>query len=180
MIVQARIAAGIAAAAATGALLTACSTPTPLPAASAGTGSAPTTTTAAAAATTTANQASTRALQFPNTTVTVTLTGYDPTLHMVQFQLAVFVAGGPDDGHYSADPKDSSTHRLALAPNAPMTSFSPDCTGASSDNSATPQGAACTTTQFASALSDGSGSGPAKLHVNAQDQIDNAQGLYHP
>ncbi|HJP75923.1 MAG TPA: hypothetical protein VJ914_16770 [Pseudonocardiaceae bacterium] len=179
MIVQARIAAGIAAAAATGALLTACSTPAPPPAATS-TGSAPTTTTAAAAATTTANQASTHALQFPNKTVTVTLTGYDPSLHMVQFQLAVFVAGGPDDGHYSADPKDGSTHRLALAPYATMTSFSPDCTGASGANSDTPQGATCTTTQFASALSDGSGAGPAKLHVNAQDQIDTAQGLYHP
>lgn len=177
MIVQARIAAGIAAAAATGALLTACSGPAAPTAAAPSTGSAPTTTTAAAP--TTANQASSRVLQFPDKTVTVTLTGYDPSVHMVQFQLAVFIVGGPDDGHYTADPKDPSTHRLALAPNATMTSFSPDCTGAGGGDSGT-QGAACTTTQFVSALSDDSGSGPAKLHVNAQDQIDNAQGLYHP
>jgi hypothetical protein len=173
MIVQARIAAGIAAAAATGALLTACST------AGAPTAAAPGTPSTSTAAPTSASQASNRVLHFPNKTVTVTLTGYDPTLHLVQFQLAVFVAGGADDGHYAPDPKDPATHRLALAPNATMTSFSPDCTGAGG-NADTPQGAACTTTQFVSALTDHSGAGPAKLHVNAQDQIDSAQGLYHP
>jgi hypothetical protein len=178
MVVQARIAAGIAAAAALGVLLTACAGPTGSAAPSKG--SAPATT-ATAAGPVTAKQAATSdtSLQFPNKNLTVQLDGYDSTLHMVEFHLAVWVAGGADDGHYGVDPTNTGAHRLPLAPDASITSLSPLCTGASKGNPNV-DGSACTLAQLTAALLDDSGAGPAKLHVNANDQIQTAQELYHP
>jgi hypothetical protein len=175
MMVQARIAAGVAAAAALGVLLTACSGTAGTPTA------APTTGTASTSGSTgTAQAAASRTLQFPNKNLTVTLEGYDSSVDMVDFQLAVWVAGGPDDGHYAADPSDGATHRLPIAAGAKLTALSPDCTGPSAGDNPNTDGSACTVAQLVAALNDKSGAGPAKLHVNAADQIDSAQELYHP
>lgn len=176
MIVQARIAAGVAVLAALGAL-TACSGSSGTPTAAPTTGSAPTsgnTTTAPA------EPAATRTLQFPNKDLTITMQSYDSSLDMVDFQLTVFVAGGPDDGHYAPDPSDTTVHRLPIAPGAKLTALSQDCTGPSAGNDPTTDGSVCTVAQFVAALTDQSAVGPAKVHVNASDQIDSAQELYHP
>jgi hypothetical protein len=174
MIVQARIAAGIAAAAAIGGLLAACGGEAgqPVPA----TGAAPTSANASAP-TSTAQQV---ALRFPNQNMTISMAGYDGTVKMVQFQLAKWVSGGPDDGHYGDDPSDTATHRLGIAPGAKLSALSPDCTGPAAGSDPNTDGTTCTVAQFAAALADGSAIGPAKVHVNANDQIDSAQELYHP
>ena len=180
MIVQARIAAGIAAAAAIGGLLTACGGQAGTPSAAPATSSAPASANPAAnggGSTATAQQV---ALKFPNKNLTIAMEGYDSSLRMVQFQLAVWVAGGADDGHYGDDPTDPATHRLAVAPGAKLTALSSDCTGPAAGNDPNTDGTTCTVAQFAAALTDGSAIGPAKVHVNAADQIDSAQELYHP
>jgi hypothetical protein len=174
MIVQARIAAGIAAAAALGGLLTACGGETGQ--ATPATGGVQTSANASAP-TSTAQQA---ALRFPNQNMTVLTVGYDSTLKMVQFQLATWVTGGPDDGHYANDPSDPATHRLSIAPDAKLTALSPDCTGPAAGSNPNTDGTTCTVAQFTAALADGTAIGPAKVHVNASDQIDTAQELYHP
>ena len=175
MIVRARYAMGIAGALAVGALLAACGGQTGTPSAAATTTAAP-----ATAASGTASQVATRALQFPNKKLTVTVQGYNSSVKMVEFQQAVWVAGGPDDGHYGTDPHDGAVHRLAIAPNAKLTALSPDCTGPSTGDNPNTDGTGCTVAQFVTALTDGSAIGPATLHVNAADQIDSAQELYHP
>jgi hypothetical protein len=179
MIVHARIAAGIAAAAALGVVLTACGGSS----GAAGPTASPTTDTAPAAvpakqAATTATTTATLS-QFPNKDLTVLLDGYDSSLHVVDFHLAVWQAGGPDDGHYVVDPSNSSAHRLPIATGASLTSLSPLCTGPSKGDPNT-DGSTCTTAQFIAALLDDSGVGPATLHVNAQDQIQTEQEIYHP
>ncbi|HEX4224079.1 MAG TPA: hypothetical protein VHZ97_17055 [Pseudonocardiaceae bacterium] len=176
MIVQARIATGVAVLAALGAL-TACSGSSGTPTAASTSGSAPTSSVATTAA---ARPAASRTLQFPNKSLTITMQGYDSSVKMLDFQLAVFVAGGPDDGHYSPDPSDTAVHRLSIAPNAKLSALSADCTGPSAGANPGTDGTTCTVAQFVAALTDQSGIGPAKVHVNAADQIDSAQELYHP
>jgi hypothetical protein len=180
MTVQSRIAAGIAAAAALGVLLTACSAaPSSSPSSTSSSGQGSASTTVAANAATGAQVSANRTLQFPNKDLTVLLDGYNSAVGMVEFHRAVWVAGGPDDGHYAPDPTNSAAYRLAIAPDATLTALSQTCTGPSKGNPNL-DGWACTTTQFVAALTDRSAIGPAKLHVNASDQIQSAQELYHP
>lgn len=172
MKMQARVAAGIGAAAALGVLLTACGSAAPA--------SSPATSTPTAATTsapTSGAQVAGAALQFPNKDLTVLIDGYDAANRMVEFHLAVWQPGQVDDGTYNTDPHNTAAHRLAIAPDATLTSFSPDCTA--KGGTAT-QGTHCTLAQYIQSLGDDSGAGPAKLHVNAADQIQTVQALYHP
>lgn len=176
MIVQARIAAGIAAAVAIGGLLAACGGQAGQPTAAPASSSAPASANVSAP-TSTAHQI---ALRFPNQNLTISMTGYDAKLKMLQFTLAQWVSGGPDDGHYGDDPSDTATHRLGISPNAKLIALSPDCTGPAAGDNPNTDGRVCTVAQFAAAITDGSAIGPARIHVNAGDQIDSAEELYHP
>jgi hypothetical protein len=132
--------------------------------------------------TTTTPQPSSRTLLFPDRTLTVTLTGYDDTLHMVEFHVSVHVTGGPDDGHYSPDPGDPGPHRLPLAADPTLVALSTVCTntapGATTGNPNV-DGTSCTPAQFVTTLRSGVDQN-ATVHVDSTDHIDSVQELYHP
>lgn len=174
MKVQARAAAGIAAAA-LGVLLTACGSAAP--ASSSATSRPTTASTTTPTITAHATQAAGPVPQFPNKDLMVLIDGYDANNRMVEFHLAVWKSGQVDDGTYDTDPKNPAAHRLAIAPDATLTSFSPDCTAKGGANT---DGTHCTVAQFVQALGDDSAAGPAKLHVNAADQIESVEAIYHP
>lgn len=118
--------------------------------------------------------------KFPNTKQTVMLTGYDTKLDMVEFQLAHWVPGGPNNGHYAEVAGDTVTHRLPLAKNPTVLSALSLCPsdGVTLDSDGrgnTP----CTKDRLLAKLKDGLGP-IAEIKVDADDHIATVSELYAP
>lgn len=119
-------------------------------------------------------------LKFPNTDLTVRFTGYDDTAKMVTFVRVTWIPGGEDDGHYVDDTSDSASHRLPLAANVTITSWSTDCSGAGSATGA--DGSYhCTSQQLVSGLrAGGGGLSIASLHVDGTDHVSDVREIFTP
>lgn len=115
-------------------------------------------------------------LMFPNTNFTAALNGYDNATQMVDFEVDKWVAGGPDDGHYEADPTRSGRYRLPLAPNVHIVSVSTLCVPHEAPDL---NGVPCTAQQLITGLNSGN-TGVADIHVNSNDQIDSIKEDYVP
>lgn len=116
-------------------------------------------------------------LKFPDTDLTVRFTGYDQTLQMVTFVRVTWIPGGEDDGHYAPNTSDSAPHRLPLAANATIMSWSSDCAGSNA-------GAGtyhCTPQQLITGLEGGGGAlSVADLHVDGTDHISTVHEIFTP
>lgn len=119
-------------------------------------------------------------LKFPNTDLTVRFTGYDDTTRMVTFVLVTWIPGGEDDGHYAPNATDSAQHRLPLASNVHITSWSNDCAG---DGGALGADGSypCTTQQLVAGLhGGGAGLSIAALHVDGTDHVSTVREIFTP
>lgn len=115
-------------------------------------------------------------LQFPDTSFTASIDGYDPGTQMVTFEVVKFVPGGPDNGSFAQDPSKPDHYRLPLAASMQIKAVLSLCPGISEP---TMPGVSCTKQQFVQALQNGR-SGYADLHVDASDHIDAVGERYHP
>jgi hypothetical protein len=115
-------------------------------------------------------------LMFPNTTFTAVIESYDAAARMIDFQVQTWVPGGPDNGHYAADPSKPGIYRLPLAANVRISSVSRLCFTHSTPNM---NGTPCTAQQLITGLEQGA-TGTAEVHVDATDHIDTIKEDYLP
>jgi hypothetical protein len=116
-------------------------------------------------------------LKFPDTDLTVRFTGYDDTLKMVTFVRVTWIPGGEDDGHYAANTSDPAPHRLPLASNVTITSWSSDCAGSTAGAGSYH----CTAEQLVTGLEGGGGAlSVADLHVDGTDHVSTVHEIFTP
>lgn len=118
-------------------------------------------------------------LQFPDTNLTVRLTGYDDATGMVTFEVVTFVPGGPDDGHYTPDTHHPGSHRLPLAASPTITALSTLCANATTTVNPVIDAVPCTPSQFVASVRATPGD-VAQVHVDSTDHIDTVREVYHP
>jgi hypothetical protein len=128
----------------------------------------------------TTTNATRQKLQFPNTSLTVRIQGYDSTTRMVIFSEAKLKQVSADtEPVYADDPGHPGNHRLPLAANARINTIVSLCRQEHHDDPVDMNGKPCTAQQFVAGLRTGD-TAPATIHVDATDHIDVLKELYAP
>ncbi|MFE9324657.1 hypothetical protein ACIHDR_17440 [Nocardia sp. NPDC052278] len=114
-------------------------------------------------------------LMFPNTTFFAAPDSFDASTQMLIFHVRKHVAGGPNNGHFEADPDRPQQYRLLLAAGVRIASVFSLCSP--NDPVLTPE-KSCSKAEFTADLPKYHG--VLQLHVDATDHIDAIEEQYQP
>jgi hypothetical protein len=112
---------------------------------------------------------------FPNTTFFADPDSFDASTQMLLFHVRKHVAGGPNNGHFEADPDRPQQYRLPLADGVRIASVFSLCSP--NDPVLTPK-KSCSKAEFTADLPKYHG--VLQLHVDITDHIDAIEEQYQP